>query len=316
VTYPPLAKVRQQLRVKWYRSPIDPARLRQLMQRSDLQGWLQAGGHLALFATTAALTWLLWQEQLWLGFALALFAHGTVASFLTGVAPHELAHGTVFRTKWLNRAFLYLFCLVSWWDPFDFCPSHTYHHRDTMYKEGDRENLLPLHPIVGPTFLLQMFTLNLMTRPGRTFGKGGLIATILVTASSALGLRGYPKAPIAEWLAALHVDQPREARKSVWWSRALLLFHAGVVVGGFALGLWVLPLLITVSAFLANWLSDVVGLTQHCGLADEVADFRKSTRSITLGPLATFLYWRMNWYTTFAMQNADGYAQSGFSGSN
>ena len=71
--YPPLSEVRDHLRVKWYRSPIEPATLRRLMQRSDLQGWLQAGGHLALAVATGALVWWCWARGLWLGFALALF---------------------------------------------------------------------------------------------------------------------------------------------------------------------------------------------------------------------------------------------------
>ena len=41
--YRPLAEVRKVLRVKWYRSRIDPATLRDLSKRSDLQGWFQAG---------------------------------------------------------------------------------------------------------------------------------------------------------------------------------------------------------------------------------------------------------------------------------
>ena len=49
-SYPPLAEVRERLKVGWYRCPSEPALLRQLMQRSDLQGWLQAGGHLLVVA--------------------------------------------------------------------------------------------------------------------------------------------------------------------------------------------------------------------------------------------------------------------------
>jgi hypothetical protein len=89
------------------------------------------------------------RKQNWLGFAAALFAHGTVGSFFFGVAPHELGHGTVFRTKWLNKLFLYMFSLLSWWDPFDYASSHTYHHRYTQYLDGDRENVFPLEPSVG-----------------------------------------------------------------------------------------------------------------------------------------------------------------------
>ena len=299
--YPPLAEVRQTLRVKWYRCPIEPAKLRKLMKRSDLQGWFQAGGHLALFVGTGVLGYLFWSRQMWLGFVAALFAHGTIGSFFAGVAPHELGHGTVFRTKWLNKIFLYLYSLLSWWDPFDYAMSHTYHHRYTLHPEGDREVLLPLKPSVGKTFLLQMFTINLFTQSGRTFGKGGLIPTIIATTRTAMGLSGSTEIPSREWLQALHTDQPREAHRSKWWSRATLLFHGSVVAVSIVSGLWVLPLLISVSAFIGNWGRYFLGLTQHCGLSDKVPDFRKCVRSITLDPFSEFLYWRMNWHTEHHM---------------
>ncbi|MBT5875981.1 MAG: fatty acid desaturase, partial [Candidatus Latescibacteria bacterium] len=164
--YPPLAEVRKNLRVEWYRCPIKHANLRELSKRSNMQGWFQTGGHLILFTATGSMAYYLWSEQLWLGFVAALFAHGTVGSFLAGVAPHELGHGTVFRTRWLNKFFLYFYSLLSWWDPFDYASSHTYHHRYTQYPDGDRENLLPLEPSVGSSFMLQMFTINLLTTPG------------------------------------------------------------------------------------------------------------------------------------------------------
>ena len=93
--YQSLSEVRQNLRVDWYRSPVDPARLRELMRRSDWQGWLQAGGHLALVLATGVVCYLLWARGLWLAFAVALFVHGTFSSFLPGAAVHELGHGTV-----------------------------------------------------------------------------------------------------------------------------------------------------------------------------------------------------------------------------
>src|SRR5690606_18216247 len=138
------------------------------------------------------------------------------------------------------------FSLLSWWDPFDYASSHTYHHRYTLHPEGDREVLLPLEPTVGSTFLLQMFTVNLLTQPGRAFGKGGLISTIVWTIRGAFGAVGSTEAPINEWIEALHTDQPEEHRKSIWWSRILLLFHGSIVLLGIATGLWVLPLIFTV----------------------------------------------------------------------
>ncbi len=301
MSYPPLDDVRKTLRVKWYRTPIERAKLLELSQRSDLQGWFQAGGHLALFAVTGLLVYLSWANQLWLWFALALFAHGTSGTFFTGNAPHELGHGTVFRTKWLNKFFMYLFSLLSWWDPFDYASSHTYHHRYTLHPEGDRENLLPIEPSLASTFMLQMFTVNLLTQRGRTFGKGGLLSTVWVTIQSAFGIVGSKDVPINEWIDSLHNDQPDESRKSTWWSRALLTFHGSVLVIAIVTGLWVLPLIFTVFPFIANWLSYFVGITQHCGLREHTDDFRKSVRSIKLDPISDFLYWRMGWHTEHHM---------------
>ena len=85
---------------------------------------------------------------------------------------------------------MYLFSLLSWWDPFDYASSHTHHHRYTLHPEGDRENLLPLEPSVASPFMLQLFTINLLTQQGRTFGKGGLLSTIFVTFQSAFGIVG------------------------------------------------------------------------------------------------------------------------------
>lgn len=296
MTYQPLSEVRDTLKVNWYRSKLEPAKLREFSKRSDPRGWFQAGGHLALFALTGGLTFLFWWQGNWPAFFIALFAHGTIGSFFAGTAPHELGHGSVFRTKWLNKVFLYLFSLLSWWDPFDYASSHTYHHRYTLHPEGDRENLLPLHPKVGKTFLLQLFTVNLFTQPGRTFGKGGLISTVLVTILGALGKVGSDAIPSNEWLKALHADQPAQHRKSILWSRALLLFHGSVLIVSLTTGLWVLVLIFSLFRFIGNWLSYFVALPQHCGLRENTSDFRKSTRSMKLNPLVEFLYWHMNWH--------------------
>lgn len=292
----PLAEVRKTLRVDWYRCPIPGAKLRELSKRSDAQGFLQAGGHLGLFIATGALTYFFWSQQAWLGFVIALFLHGTVGSFFVGIAPHELGHGSVFRTKWLNKFFLYLFSLLSWWDPFDYASSHTYHHRYTLHPEGDREVLLPLEPSLRSTFMLQLFTVNLLTQQGRTFGKGGLISTIYFTILSALGRHGSPEIPVTNWYEALHADQPEEHRKSMWWARLQLVFHSAILVISLATGQWVWPLLLTFFPFIGNWMVYFVGLPQHCGLQDNVNDFRKSVRSMTLPPIASFLYWRMEWH--------------------
>ena len=293
MTYKELSEVRKTLRVDWYRCPTRPGLLRELSRRSDAQGWFQAGGHLALFIITGSLVFLFWSHGLWLAMLLALFCHGTVTTFFRGVAPHELGHGTVFKTKWLNKFFMYLFSLIGWWDHFDYASSHTYHHRYTLHPEGDREVLLPIEPSLASTFVLQLFTVNLMAHPRRIVTGGGLISRVILTV---MGAFGHDPESSSEWIKTLHLDQPEEHHNSILWSRILLLFHGSVLLISIITGLWVLPLIFSVSAFIGNWLGYFVGLPQHCGLRDHTSDFRKNTRSMKLNPLFDFLYWRMGWH--------------------
>ena len=74
-----------------------------------------------------------------------------------------------------------------------------------------------------------------------------------------------------------------------------------MIVVSIATGLWVLPFILTLPPFIATWGRYFVGLPQHCGLRDNVPDFRKNTRSMTLNPVAEFLYWNMNWHVEHHM---------------
>jgi len=298
--YEPLAKVRKELKVKWIRPSVDAETLRRLNERSDLQGWFQAGGHLALWLVTGAFVYYFWAQSMWLAFFIALFCHGTIASFFIAAA-HELGHSTVFKTKILNQVFLYIYSCLGWWDLFDYAASHTYHHRYTLHPDGDRENLLPLSPLVGPFFLVQLLTINLLTQTGRTFGKGGLLSTIYLTFLNAQGKVGSLEIPSQQWQQALHIDQPEQHKRAIWWARVLLLFHGIVIAASLLSGYWVFALIISFSPFIAGWCVYMLGMTQHCGLKENDNDFRKSVRSVTTNPLFEFLYWRMNWHTEHHM---------------
>ena len=94
--YETLSKAKKNLRISWYRCPIEKDILRKLNLKNDLQGFLQAGGHFILFLLTGLITYYFWSLSNWNAFILMLFFHGTISSFFSGVAPHELGHGTVF----------------------------------------------------------------------------------------------------------------------------------------------------------------------------------------------------------------------------
>jgi fatty acid desaturase len=287
--YEPLTQVRKSFQVNWIRCPIEPARLRELTKRSDLQGFLQTAGFLLMLAATGAATWLFFDHRIWVGFALALFAHGTIDSFIAS-GTHELSHGTVFKTKWLNTFFLYFLGLISWFNPHDFKLSHTYHHLYTLHPRADREVHLPTIPSLHPLHLLQLFTLNIKggSREPYSFPIAQNVwATVRLAFSGRQG---------REWLKAVYEGNDRELRAASGWARVILLFHAAVIAVSVVFKLWTLPLIVTFAPFTANWLRYLLFVPMHTGLQDNVPDFRRCVRSITLDPISHFIYWRMNWH--------------------
>ena len=291
--FPPLSEVRKDFRVKWYRCPIDPAVLRRLMQRSDLRGAFQTLGHLGLFAVTGTVTAWCFIQGLWLPFAIALWCHGTVGTFFRGLAVHELGHGTVFRTKWLNRLFLRVFSLLSWWNHHEYAMSHTYHHRYTLHPDGDREVLLPLDLGLSARSVVQMLTLNV----------DGLIRVVVAAVRMALPRYNLQVTGIrtSEWTRALFAIAPDVERQAVRWARLTILFHAAVITVSAVTGAWWLAIVLTGYLFVGNWLAYLCGKPMHAGLRDNVPDFRLCVRSNTLHPFISFLYWRMNWHAEHHM---------------
>ncbi len=294
----PMKKVRETLRIPWYRCPVQPAVLKELTQRSNLRGAFQVAGYLLLLAVTATAVWYMFALRLWVWFAVALFAHGTIYSFMSGLATHELSHGTVFRTKWLNSFFVRFLSLFSWFNFHDYRMSHTYHHLYTLYPRGDREVVLPNTPSLHPLFLLQLFTFNLVGAPNEPYSH-----PLVRNVGGALRL-AFTGRHGKEWLEAVYEGQEPARRVSVTWARLLVLFNAALVAVSIVFRLWMLPVLITLAPCIANWLRYFVGVPMHTGLRDNTPDFRKCVRTIRLDPFTSFIYWRMNWHTEHHMYAA------------
>ncbi len=292
--YEPLQQVRKTLQIPWYRCPVEPPRLRELTRRSNLQGFAQTLGHLLMLAVTGFLTWFFFYRGVWVGFALALFAHGTIQSLLAS-GTHELSHGTVFKTKWLNTFFLYFLGFLSWFNPRDFKLSHTYHHLYTLHPRGDREVVLPTVPNLHPLHLLQLFTLNIVGGLKEPYSfpiAQNVWATVRLAFTGRQG---------KEWLKAVYEGQEKELARAANWARLMLLGHLAVIAVSVVFGLWPLMLIVTFATFIANWLRYFIYVPMHTGLKDNIPDFRLCVRSITLDPISHFIYWRMNWHTEHHM---------------
>ena len=114
---------------------ITPQKLRALMQRSDLRGAMQLTSHFGAISISGCLLWTLW-GSIW---AVPVFlVHGILLNFLYA-GQHELSHGTVFKTKWLNMVFGRLIGFVVLF-PRDFdWIQHSAHHQHTANWEKDGE---------------------------------------------------------------------------------------------------------------------------------------------------------------------------------
>ena len=286
--FPPMAEVRQTLTIPWYRCPIDRAKLQALNERSDMRGLLHAIGHFGLWVLTGVGSYYFYTQSIWWALVAALFAHGTVGSFFT--APHhELCHRTVFKTRWLNDFFVNIFSLFGWLNYRIYQFSHNYHHRFTLFLEGDREEVMPATPSLRALYILQLFTINI----SGGYQSRGIIPT--VKNMILIAMNRFDR-PFNSWGPELYQGHEKERMQAVWWARIVLGFHATVVVLSLVAGEPVVALIVSGSPFIANWLRYFVGVPMHCGLRSNVADFRKCVRTITLDPISEFLYWHMNWH--------------------
>jgi len=265
--------------IDWYRTPLDSKQLAELNERSDKLAFMQAGGYLAAVLATGTLAFLAWMYLSWPWVVAAVFLHGTVGAFMIN-GVHELVHGTVFKTKWLNSLFAQVFAFLGWINHYQFWCSHTEHHKFTLHQPDDLEVVLPVPvtiwgylkiAIINPMHF--KWALPYHWRIGRGKFHAGWETTTIVDLASASD----------RW-------------KVVNWSRFLLIGHAAVIVTSIVTGYWILAILISVLPMYGLWLFWLCNNVQHVGLVDSVPDFRLCCRTIELNPVTRFLYWQMNYH--------------------
>jgi fatty acid desaturase len=273
-------------KIYWYRTPVERETLAALNQRSDWQGLQQTLGHLGLLLVTGMAAWWAAAQAAWLGLLLILFLHGTIYAFLLN-GFHELCHGTVFKSKSLNSFFLYLFSFLGWYNPVFFWASHQEHHKYTLHPPDDLEVVLPVQ------LTLSSFLKSAVVNPWGFWGR--LKGVIRLSQGRIEG----------EWETILFPEtNPAQRRRLFTWARILLVGHTLLTVISLALGLWLIPVLITLAPFYGGWLLFLCNNTQHVGLQDNVPDFRLCTRTIILHPFVEFLYWHMNFHIEHHMYAA------------
>lgn len=273
-------------KLNWYRTPIPPATLQALNERSDLLGGLQTLGFLGLLAVTGGAA--LWAQlhHHWIWMCVLVFVQGMFAHFyINGV--HELGHLSVFKTKALNLFFMRVLGFLGWCNWVKFNASHALHHRYTLHTPDDMEVVLPIK-LTFKSFLHDA-----------VFNPLGIKWVAKEYVRLSLGrLEG-------EWENQLFpADEPEKRQKLFNWCRFTLAGHALIIAVSLWRGWYVLPFVTTFAPFFGGWLFFLLNNTQHVGLQDNRPDFRLNCRSMTINPFFRFLYWHMNFHTEHHMYAA------------
>ena len=272
--------------IHWYRCPVSREDLAALNKRSNVKAALQTCGYLGLLGVTGTAACLAAGRIHWSLVLVLLFVHGTGYAFIIN-GFHELVHDSVFKSRKLNRFFLRIFSFLGWHNHIGFWASHTEHHKYTLHPPADLEVVLPAK------LTLRDFLSRGFIDPRRFYD------TVKMT------LRLSRNRLEGDWEKHLfETVVPQQRRYYVNWARFLLVGHATIVIVSLALGLWMIPVVVTLASCYGGALQWLCNNTQHIGLKDDVDDFRLCTRTITLNPVFQFLYWHMNFHIEHHMYAA------------
>ena len=272
-------------KIAWYRSPVSREELIRLNRRSDGMGFLQTGGYLGVLACTGTAAMLSVGRLPWPAVVALFLLHGICGSFTVN-GFHELVHESVFKTQFLNRLFLAIISFLGWHNPVGFWATHAPHHKYALHPPDDPEVMLP-----GKQTLKE-YCLAAIVNPRKAYG------SVKGTIRTALGR-------VAEGQQKLFPESDPELRHRYFtWARWILLGHVVVAAGSFALGLWLLPVVISFCSCYGSGVYILCNASQHIGLTDKVDDFRLNSRTIILNPIVRFLYWHMNFHIEHHMYAA------------
>src|ERR1700677_1212871 len=141
----------------WYAPTIDREVLRGLMRRTNSHALLTLGLWLLLCIATGYIV-VLTRSSVWLW--PAMLVYGGVLCFAYA-ASHETAHGTAFKTRWLNEAVFWFTSLVFIEEPLYRRYSHAGHHTHTWFNDLDPQkpygNPLTLTRYLSGTFGLTFY---------------------------------------------------------------------------------------------------------------------------------------------------------------
>jgi len=256
---------------EWYQSPVDPATLARLHERTNGRAAVDAVLWVGLLVGSAWLAWTL-RSSWW---AIPVFAvYGLLYGGSADARWHEYGHATGFRSEWANKILYYPACFMLLREPTAWRWSHIRHHSDTIIVGRDPEIVFP-RPFARATWVANLLGL---------VGVPSMVKRIVRHAGGRL-----------DPAVASYVPEPEQS-KVVREARIFLALLAVVVLWAvLTLSLWPL-VFIGLPTFYGAWLVLFFGTTQHAGLPEDVLDHRLNSRTVRMNPVFRFLYLNMNYH--------------------
>ncbi len=247
---------------------IDKKRLKQLARRSDRPGLIYLAQWAGFLLCTGGLVW--FTLGTWWVLP-AMFLHGIFLTVPAYALSHETAHGTAFKTRWLNEAVLWVTSFLYLEEPLHRRYTHTNHHTHTWHVGKDSQ--MPFDtPMAFGGWLAEV--------------SGLALAKFHITTLIMQALNRHSEMVV---FATPKEELPKLVRNARIFL-ALWALIAGLVALGQMWPVWffIVPRLLGAPVML------LFTLIQHVEMEENAPSILDSTRSFKTNWLGRFLYANMN----------------------
>jgi len=255
----------------WYLPPVSKKEMRKLLERRDLPAIIDSILWFGLIFSSGFGIYYFWKTY-WVIIPILIYS---VLYYSTADSRwHESGHGTAFKTDWMNNLLYQISSFMIYRLPISWRWSHARHHSDTIINGRDPEISVPRPPNIKG-IILKMFGFKISFKETKKLILH-LLGKVGKEESQYVPKRDYHKMFLTAW---------------IWMF--VYLFFIGLAIFFETM----LPLFYVIfPRFFGSYLYIIYGLTQHAGLAENVLDHRKNTRTVCMNPIHRFLYWNMNYH--------------------
>jgi len=245
------------------------------MKRSDRPGMIWLAQWIVLLLATGYLMHLA-QGTAW--YLPMLVIYGSAIAVPAYALSHECAHGTAFRTRWINEALFWISSIIYYEEPCYRRYAHASHHTCTWQNGSDAQM-----PFETP-----------MTFKGWLLETSGIGYFIWITRIMIANAGGNFSDRVKSFTPA------SELPKLKWGARVMLVVYLLLVIAIMA-GADFLFWYLVLPRILGNPVLFLYTLIQHVDMEEDQPDLRKSTRSFETNAFSQFLYMNMNYHVEHHM---------------